>query len=96
MPETPEPPRTPQCELLSEHYDERMSVNRFIEWLEERGIVLCQREPDLRREFDFVPAAKNADRLFMDYIGIDQVELENERRALLDWQRELNKEVGHG
>lgn len=69
----------PNCELLKEHGEDRRAVNEFVAWLNSKGLFVAMCD-----EFDRgMPAGKSSDSLFMEYIGVNEVQLENERREIL-------------
>jgi hypothetical protein len=79
----------PMCEKLSDNADERRTVNEFLEWLQEKGIWLCDRDQGSNFA-DYRPITKRADDLLLEFLEIDPKALEAERRAILDEQRRAN------
>ncbi len=60
-------------------------VSEFYEWLENNGYeIVKSSEPTVTQNFD---------RLLYKYLDIDTKKLEEERRELLDKQRELTEET---
>lgn len=78
MSETALAPR-PNCAMLSATRKERALLTSFVEYLEERGIVLCE---DVQGEYDTTNAT--AEDLAQEFFGIDRKALEEERRALVE------------
>jgi hypothetical protein len=76
----------PNCEKLSEHHDRRHHILEFFEWLGEKGMFLAEWEGQSDR---LTPKHSSIDHLFMQYMEIDEKELENERRSILEEQRKL-------
>jgi hypothetical protein len=83
----------PNCEKLRAAHKDKVIVNAFMEWLEEKKYVLAER---LTRSSGYlgeelVPAAKSLDKLWLEYIEVDAQKLDDERRAILDEQRKLSE-----
>ena len=77
-----ETPKTPNCERLAD--SGVAAVRDFCEWLNDESLAIIPRgESHWPRELRTID-------LIYKWAGIDARELENERRALLEWQRELN------
>lgn len=81
----------PMCQKLSMVRNDKAIIDCFLEWLEENEITLCK-EGDYLGE-DFTPIRKTADKILMDYFGIDEKKLEEERRKILKEQRKLNEKA---
>jgi erythromycin esterase-like protein len=77
---TPEPavPDTPTCRKLAAARAKRATIVDFIEWLHEN-----------RGRYDVL--ALDPEITTLDFLGIDRQKLEEERRALLDYQRACNE-----
>jgi hypothetical protein len=77
-----EEPKTPNCERLAN--PGVGAIRDFCEFLNDEGVALIPRGdchwPRELRSID----------LIYKWAGIDEKELERERRALLEWQRSLN------
>lgn len=71
----------PVSEKLAEIRDERIGINEFVEWLHGQGITLCS-VPDGQNNYQ--PIARQTDSLVMEMYGIDERELERERRKMLE------------
>jgi hypothetical protein len=68
----------PQSEKLAEINEERVAINEFIEWLNnEKSISLVN-------EGTRSGIHQGVDSLVMEFYGIDEKELERERRKMLD------------
>lgn len=66
-------PDYPQSEKLASIQDERVAIIEFLEWLED------DKSADI-----YIPGPiRTQDSLIMEFFGIDEKELENERRAML-------------
>lgn len=79
----------PMCTRLSNASGERTTINNFVEWLQEQGIWLCDRDEGSNFS-EYRPISKRSDSLIMEYLEIDEKALEKERRQLLDEQRKAN------
>jgi len=78
----------PMCAKLSAVRNDRAVIQCFLEWLEENDLAICLRLADGRRH----RISRSKDQLLMEYFGIDEKKLEEERRKILNEQRKLNKE----
>ena len=74
-----------QLDLFRQVHSRRKAVIDFVEWLEARGIHLCE---DAHDGHCFVRTPHVIDDLVLEHFGIDKVKLEEERRGLLDVHRE--------
>lgn len=79
----------PMCTRLSSASGERSTINQFVEWLQEKGIWLCDRDEGSNFA-EYRPITKRSDELVLEYLEIDPVALEKERRQILDEQRKAN------
>lgn len=82
----------PNCEKLRASHKDKLVVGAFMEWLEEKKYVVaepCANSPYIGEEL--VLATKNFDKLWLEYIEVDEQKLDDERRAILDEQRKLNE-----
>jgi hypothetical protein len=78
------------CEKLTSVRSDKAIIDSFLEWLEEKKIGLCEgAEHDGRRR----PIRQSTDKLLMEYFGIDEAQLEKERRKILAAQRKANGDV---
>lgn len=79
----------PECEKLARVSAERATLSDFFEWLNQRGMFLCTYTyaPDSSRPW---PVSESDDTLIMQYLEIDQIALEKERRAMLARLSELS------
>lgn len=80
---------TPECDKMRAARDTSQAIGSFLDWLEhETDMVVCYFE-DSRDEY--LPVRKTIKQLLADYFEIDLNKVEEEKRALLELQRELNK-----
>lgn len=76
---------TPMCDKWAANLEERRIIEEFWEWLVENKA----HNPELWRHG--VPIVEiHIDKAMDEYHGIDQRELDKERRAILEEQRKLN------
>lgn len=76
----------PMCTKLNAVRNDKAIISCFLEWLEENDLTICDR--------DGVYASSLSDNaLLMDYFGIDEKKLEEERRKILNEQRKLNEKT---
>jgi len=86
---TPRPPQTPELDKLSHAHNETNTVRRFLDFLEEAGLVLAR----YHEKPDWLYAATERPKdLVNSFFELDPKKIEEERRALLDYQRALNEE----
>jgi len=89
----------PECDKLNDRRDEWNALYQFVEWLQEKGILLSHRIT--MREFygeeyedepmdTLVPIPRTLENLFYEYFDLDPAELEQERRRLLSTLREVS------
>lgn len=81
-----------ECEKLSKRTEEWNHIYQFMEWLQEKRIILSQYVP---HQYDSIfpnlqPISKSIDDLLYEYFEIDTLKLEEERRELL---QKLRKEA---
>lgn len=95
--ERPIPPETPMCERWGDWHEHFSWVQDFMEWLGGKDIVLAQylqypEEHPMHPGWyeNPVPVMRPLLDLYYEYCEVDKEELERERRALLDYMRELN------
>lgn len=81
----------PNCEKLSQHRQEWEAINAFVDWLGDHEIFLASWSR-FQGEDVGMPVGRSPARLFEDYLGIDQNELEQERRAILDEARRASED----
>lgn len=72
---------------------ESQKIGEFLEWLQSRGFTVCEtyNDPDSLRDGEYLPMRKSVTDLLALYFEIDMTKVEDERRALLEEQRALNK-----
>lgn len=102
---TPPPaPATPTLDKMREVREKSQAIGEFLEWLESTGVQLvtyhshgdkCEDEDgDIMcgiSEDEPMPEHRSIERLLAEFFEIDLKVVEEERRALLDWQRVLNE-----
>ena len=96
----------PNCTKLKEHGDEWDHIYPFMEWLQEKRYSLCRyetKEEAIERGsvsrstgepwlYEYpIPVGRSITDLLYEYLGIDPVKLERERRALLELMRKMNQ-----
>ena len=79
----------PMCQKLSMVRNDKAIIQCFLEWLEENRLVLCTEVSAA----GYFPTRKSTDVLLMEYFGIDEKKLEEERRKILKEQRKLNEKA---
>lgn len=77
----------PQLAAMVRVQSSSQVIGEFLDWLSENGLTVCERSEGLRGT-QFVPAREDAQALLARYWGIDLVELEGERRAVLAQARQ--------
>lgn len=73
---------TPMTGKLLNVSDEEDTLREFLEWLEAKGYVIAQYGADHYLSDQLFPVDTN-ENILMDHLGIDQVALDKERRAIL-------------
>ena len=73
---------TPNSDKLLTSDWEHQTLVEFCEWLEGRGYIIAKYGEGLHSDY-LTPVGKN-DSIIMAHLGIDEVELEKERRAIID------------
>lgn len=82
-----EKPATPELDRQSALLDKANEVGRFIEWLNwEKKYEICAPQEGSRTGA-FYPVNKSPLVLLEEFYEIDPMEIEKERRALLEWLR---------
>lgn len=85
-----EAPKTPELDKM---YAAREGlgtedIGAFLDWASDEGMTLCEsRDSEV---MPWLPVRQSINDLLMRYAGIDPGKVEQERRALLDYQRHLN------
>ena len=69
-------PKTPMYKKLFACRADRLVISQFLEWMETH----LEQDEEIRNLHN--------EKLIMEYFDIDEISLENERRAILDYQRE--------
>lgn len=78
-----------QVDRWSESLNDREKIIGFMHFLDEKGFVICSysNEPDNVIEEQLFPINKSNDQLLNEYFDIDDVQLEKERREILERMR---------
>lgn len=95
-----EQPACPECEKLVAVSEESNKIGEFLDWMASKDIVLCTwEENDDEDTNDYLPhilmtvdkyrGHSGIERILGEYFGVDLDKVENERRALLEWLREV-------
>ena len=92
-------PKTSECEKWNSWGNHWTYIKDFLDWLAGKNIVLAEyiQYPEDHpyypewREYP-IPLMKTTLDLYYEYCEVDPNKLETERRALLDYIRELNKD----
>jgi len=78
---------TPECDKLKALIDsgERDTLQKFLDWLTENHVVLCQLETGrgYRSDGEYVPLRQNTENLMAEFFGIDLKKVEREKQAIL-------------
>lgn len=77
--------RYPQSEKLAEAHEDRIAITEFLEWCTTQGIVLAKPSP---HGYTYEAIHGTHDSLIMQYLEVNETELEQERRAMLAAARE--------
>ena len=75
--------KTPNLDKMKLVSNENRIIGDFLTWIEQKNILLSKYHGD-----DLVPFRKNIDELLMEYSDINPLEVENERRMILE---QMNK-----
>ena len=59
---------------------ERRAINEFVEWLDEHDMHICRSFEGTEAMY---PTSRSVDSMVMEMYGIDEKELERERRQML-------------
>lgn len=84
-------------EMLEKHaktHSERIKIKEFLEWLSEKGILLCNVPNPDYVTVHWHPVSQSIDQILDEYFKINQERLEKERRELLNECRKKNSEGG--
>lgn len=80
-------PETPTLDKLQAVRNKSQAIGEFLEWLQsDQHVQLMCGLSDAS-----IPEHRSIERLLADFFEIDLTEVEKERRALLDWQRERDR-----
>lgn len=81
-------PKIPTCEKWAAAGPRWRPVQEFIEFLNAEGVCLT---PDIENQYPRILGETDQLNLIYKWLDIDPEKLEKERRALLDYQRQLNE-----
>jgi hypothetical protein len=84
-------PSCPECEKLAAVSKESNKIGEFLEWLtDDNGVTFARWDDNHERwechSFDYL----SINQLLAEYYDIDLDKVEDERRVLLEWIREMN------
>lgn len=82
-------PETPELDRLRIVQDEAHIIGAFLEWLGENGMHVTTDNGDDAYNCSI-------ERTLAGYFGIDLRKVDDEKRAVLDWQRKQNEGGSHG
>lgn len=82
-------PACPECEKLAQAVKTHntQDIGNFLSWMFGEGYVIAVWYDD-----ELCPARKSIENMLAKYVGIDMDKVEQERRALLVWLREVQDE----
>lgn len=83
-PVDPARPATPELDKLVAVTAESQKLGEFLEWLEQDARLVLARVTD---RDELVPASEDINMLLARYFGIDLMQVEQERRAILAYLR---------
>lgn len=87
----PQPP-CPECEKLAAVSDQSNQIGAFLKWLFVEGdtpYYICQWDDTYGGYYSTPLGDTGINKLLAKYFEIDLDKVEQERRALLDWLREV-------
>lgn len=84
-------PKCPEAEKLAAVSEDSNKIGGFLSWLSSQGVYLAEYDEsdNFVRSSDYKLTDYGINRILAEYYGIDLDEVERERRALLDWLREV-------
>lgn len=86
----------PELDKLAKIKDKSQSIGAFLDWLQnEKHYRLAKWEKDdsIIPEDQLMPVSYDIQQLLAEYFDIDLNKIEEEKRAILEEQRKLNKGV---
>jgi hypothetical protein len=87
MSDAPDPPLYPEHTKLEAVSEYSQMCYLFVDWLEQRGIWLCEQDRD--QGGSFWVTTKTMRDLLAAFFDIDMNKIEEEKRAMLESQRKL-------
>lgn len=85
-------PQTPELDKIRRNKNDSQKLGKFLIWLGENNIVLAER---LEGTLHLRALFESTEKLLARYFEIDLEKVEQERQALLAYQRKLNGEDDH-
>lgn len=86
----PNYPDTPELEKMKAHQPESQIIGSFLDWLtNEKNREICTWDTTRHRE-EFRPVGKTIEQTLAEYFDVDLKKVEEERRAVLEYAREIN------
>jgi hypothetical protein len=75
----------PEHDKLKSVQTDSQIIGNFLQWLEEKHWVICERSQERRGWIDpaWMPVDRTIERMLAEYLEIDLVRLETEKRAIL-------------
>lgn len=91
-------PPHPNLDRADEVHERSQAIGDFLSWLtDNHKIILAERSRATNRLNAVVPTDLQVNQWLAEFYGIDHVEMERERQALLEWVRAAQPEGGaHG
>jgi hypothetical protein len=83
-------PSCPECEKLAAVSEESNKIGEFLEWLDSQQVTLCKWHNGLEMYQPHPFESLSINQLLAQYYDIDLDKVEDERRVLLEWIREMN------
>jgi steroid 5-alpha reductase family enzyme len=84
----PTKPETPELDKASKIRAQSQAIGEFIEWLPEQAMTICTYSD---ADEAYFPSGFNINTLLAKFFGLDEDKMEAERRALLEYARQLNE-----
>lgn len=80
----------PELDRLDRVHDESQIIRGFLEWLQdEQGLAICEFNDKDYYNGKYIPDKRDVDHLLADHFEIDLIQVEKERRAMLDRIRKV-------
>jgi hypothetical protein len=88
------PPETAECDKMLKVQAKSQAIGEFLEWLGSNEVVLARWQRS-RIEDRLMPLGASTENLLAEFFEIDLAKVEKEKRAILNYQRKLNRRTGH-